>query len=346
MSVESERKLHVGGRPGPTQTAAGSTADGRFPDDAASAPASSGVVPLGDDVSLSPPGTNGGELPLRSALSILTRLGPPLTIATALMFYFGWARSDAQARFMGLDVSLFGFSTQDYVLQSISTLYIPLLVVAVLALGGLALHQHIYGALSRPSARPVLRTTGWVVLAIGTLAGASAVFTAAVNRNSGPLVIPLILAAGTALAAYGGWLAAAAAEVRTGNSAAPPWHRALRALLVGVVITLALFWEVSNYADVVGRGYALETARTIPALPRATAFSATPLGIQAPGVHEERLQLGPDIATNAFRYRTSGLRFLARSGGRIFLLHDGWTPRRGTVIVLPDNDQVRWQFSR
>ena len=29
----------------------------------------------------------------------------------------------------------------------------------------------------------------------------------------------------------------------------------------------------------------------------------------------------------------------------MFLLHDGWTPQRGTVIVLPDNDQVRWQFS-
>src|SRR5438067_1708421 len=47
------------------------------------------------------------ESPLRSALSVLTNLGPPLTIATALMFYFGWARSDAQARYMGLDVSLF-----------------------------------------------------------------------------------------------------------------------------------------------------------------------------------------------------------------------------------------------
>jgi hypothetical protein len=112
------------------------------------------------------------------------------------------------------------------------------------------------------------------------------------------------------------------------------------------VITLALFWEVSNYAGVVGRGYALEIARTVPTLPRATAFSATPLGIQAPNVREERLNVGPDAGKDTFRYRTAGLRFLARSGGRMFLLHDGWTPRRGTVIVLPDNEQVCWQFSR
>ena len=61
---------------------------------------------------------------------------------------------------------------------------------------------------------------------------------------------------------------------------------------------------------------------------------------------EERLDVGPDAAEDTLRYRTTGLRFLAVSGGRMFLVHDGWTPRRGTVIVLPDNEQVRWQFSR
>jgi hypothetical protein len=103
---------------------------------------------------------------------------------------------------------------------------------------------------------------------------------------------------------------------------------------------------VSNYAGVVGRGYALELARTVPARPRATVFSATPLGIQAPGVHEQQLTVDPAAGKEAVRYRTTGLRFLVRSGGRMFLVHDGWTPQRGTVIVLPDNDQVRWQFSR
>ena len=34
---------------------------------------------------------------------------------------------------MGIDVSLFGFSSQDYVLRSISSLYLPLLAVLGLA---------------------------------------------------------------------------------------------------------------------------------------------------------------------------------------------------------------------
>ena len=246
---------------------------------------------------------------------------------------------------MGLDVSLFGYSTQDYVLQSISTLYLPLLATAALALGWLVLHQRVNRALGRPSARPVLRTVGRVALGVGLLMALLALLTATVNRNWMPLVLPLVLAAGVAIAAYGGWLVSAASDQQAPLPAVPPWQRALRGLLVGSVITLALFWEVANFADVVGRGKALEVAKTVRYLPRATVFSASPLGIQAPGVREERITVGPDAGKDTLRYRTTGLRLLVRSGGRMFLLHDGWTPQRGTVIVLPDNEQVRWQFS-
>lgn len=81
-------------------------------------------------------------------------------------------------------------------------------------------------------------------------------------------------------------------------------------------------------------------------LPRVTAFSSSPLGIEAPGVREQPIAGGPAPGTGAARYRTTGLRFLVSSGGRMFLLHDGWKPRTGTVIVVPDNEQLRWQFSR
>jgi len=299
----------------------------------------------GEDASGSVP--NDGESVLRSALSVVTAIGPPLTIATALMIYFGWARTNVQARAMGLDVSLFRYSTQDYVLSSISTLFVPLLVVAALALGGLALHRRIGRALRRPAARPALRTAGRVALILGLIVSGVAVLIAFFDRDRAPLIIPLALAVGTAVAAYGGWLAGAAAHDPDAPAPAPPvWQSALRLLLVGSVVTLALFWEVSNFAGVVGRGHAQQTAATVSRLPRVTAFSTTSLGIEAPGVREERIEADPNTGNDAIRYRTTGLRFLASSGGRIFLLHDGWKPRGGTVIVLPDNEQVRWQFSR
>jgi len=286
------------------------------------------------------------ESPLRSALSVLTTIGPPLTIATALMFYFGWARSNRQAAAMGLgDVSLFGYSTQDYVLLSISTLYIPLLVMTILALAWLALHRRVAYMLESPATRPRLRQVGLLAFGGGVAAAGAAVLLATLDPDQAPLVLPLVLAGGAAVAAYGAWLAGAANDSRGRLPPPVPWQRALQILLVGTVITLALFWEVSKYADVVGLGYARRIEQRVSQLPRATAYSANPLGVLAPGVREERIDVGPGSDSATMRYRTSGMRFLVRSGGRVFLLHDGWTLEEGTVIVLPDGEDTRWQFS-
>jgi hypothetical protein len=349
MSLRSGRRqwAEADGRSGPTATKSADPVEGAHVVDDTEPPGPR-TDAAASNAMVSPTGSVLGseEQPLRSALSVLTTLGPPLTIATALMFYFGWARSDTQARFMGLDVSLFGFSTQDYVLQSISTLYIPLLITAGLTLGWLALHQRVDRALDRPGSRPALLTAGRAALGVGLLLAAVALLTATLYPNWAQLAIPLVLAAGTAVAAYGGWLAGAAKPRHATQPASPPWQRALRAFLIASVITLALFWEVSTYAGVVGRGYALQIAAELEQLPRATAFSVTPLSIQAPRVREELLDVGPDAGKDALRYRTTGLRLLVRSGGRMFLLHEGWTPQQGTVVVLPDNEAVRWQFSR
>ena len=105
MSAPPERRLAPGAHrdPADPQLADGSPRP---------APTGEAAVPQ----ATAPPPPDAADSPMRAAVSVLTTLGPPLTIATALMFYFGWARSDVQARYMGLDVSLFGFSTQDYVL--------------------------------------------------------------------------------------------------------------------------------------------------------------------------------------------------------------------------------------
>jgi hypothetical protein len=261
-----------------------------------------------------------------------------VTIATALMVYFGWARSDAQARYMGLDVSLFGYSTSDYVLRSVHLLYAPLLVGALVALGWLTLHAQVARVLSVRESRDRLRSAGRLVRVVGVAAVATALGIAVARPAALPLVVPLALATGTATAAYGDWLVRAATDPRAIRSG-PPWQSVLRSLVVGGVITLGLFWEVSSYAGHLGRDYAVALAASVPAMPVATVFSAAPLGIQAPGVSERRLLGTPT------RYRTTGLRFLVSSGGRIFLLHDGWTPRHGTVVVLPDDGSLRWQFS-
>lgn len=76
--------------------------------------------------------------PLAKALSLVASFGPPIAVVTALLVYFGWARSDAQSRAMGLDVSLFGYTPQDYVLRSIRSLFLPLVLITIVAIAWLA----------------------------------------------------------------------------------------------------------------------------------------------------------------------------------------------------------------
>jgi hypothetical protein len=280
--------------------------------------------------------------PLRSALSVLATIGPPITVITALMHYFGWARTDVQASAMGLDVSLFGYSPQDYIIRSVSTLFVPLLVTGAVALGWLALHRRIVDLMPRVSSPRGLRSAGWNVLAVGLLASAVSVAIAVVDDQRGPVFLPLVLAVAVAVAAYGAWLVRATSRQ---HQVIPPWQRALRGLLTGAVITMALFWQMSNYAGVVGRGYVQQLANSANDLPRVWAYSSVPLGIEAPGVTEELLTEEAVAEGDTPRYRTSGLRLLTSSGGRLFLLHDGWTPASGTVVLLPDDGEIRWQFA-
>lgn len=287
------------------------------------------------------------ESPLRSAVSAIATVGPPLTIVTALMIYFGWARANTQAHLMGVDVSLFGFTTQDYVLQSISTLFVPLLVLGGVGLAALAVHRRLSWELRNPHARPRLRQGGHIALAVGLLVATVCLVIAALSSTRDSLVLPLVLGAAVAVAGYGAWLAdAAGPRGPAGRASYPPGQRALRTFLVTAVVTLALLWELSSYSGVVGRGYAQQLERDVSQLPRATAFSAAPLGIEAPGVREERVVQPAANGRNVVRYRTTGLRFLVRSGNRLFLLHDGWRINGGVVVVLPDTDAIRWQFSR
>jgi hypothetical protein len=279
-------------------------------------------------------------------LNLVTKFGPPITVVTALMLYFGWARADAQSRAMGIDVSMFGYTTQDYVLRSLSTLYLPLLALGGVALGWLALHRRVTSLAETPAGRPTVHLGARVGLLAGVALAAATLLMGWRLPDTWPLAVPLTLAAAVAVAGYCTSLASRTAEPVPGRSQSGSAERVTRAVLIGGVVSLALFWELSSYATVVGRGYAQRITQTVSSLPRVTVTSPDPLGVQAPGVHEESVAVTGDGSAKSVRYRTTGLRLLVVSGGRIFLLNDGWRPGAGVLVVLPDDDSLHWQLSR
>jgi hypothetical protein len=262
---------------------------------------------------------------------------------TALMLYFGWARSNAQSKWMGIDVSLFDLSAQDYVLRSVSTLFVPLLVVSVVAIGWLELHRRIAASIDQTGSSRAVRVAGATTMYVGLGAAMVGVVLAAIKLPwpPGGVVFPLLLAAGTALAAYGHHLVRLATKPLAAHAPVARWQGVLENLLVGVVIAIAVFWAVGEYAGIVGRGIGEGFERRPSSLPQAMAISETPLGFDAPNVATTPITVGPKTL-----YRTTGMRLLGESGGRLFLLNDGWNRTRGRIMVFDTDKSVHWEFSR
>lgn len=298
----------------------------------------------------------------QDVFSVLGALGALLTLATGVMYYFGWRRSDVQASEMRVDVSLFGFSSQDYVLRSVSSLYLPMLLLLVGTLTSVWVHRRLVRLLwsaVRPDPHrreTVARVATAGAVTSGGLAAAAVLFAVVAGSVSpSPVVValtgtvrerewvvPVVLVAGTVVAAYAWWVRGQVRPSRPAE-ATPAWQALLTATVVAGLVVLGAFWILEEYASAVGRGYARQLVAGVDRLARAVVISPVPLGLDAPGVREERI--GP-VESPAVRYRTTGLRLLARSGGKVLLVHEGWTPQTGTVIVLPDSDELGWQFSR
>src|SRR5689334_12848494 len=56
----------------------------------------------------------------------------PLSVLTAVLFYFGYVSSRARFEYFGVDVDTIGLSTQDYVMRSPQALLTPLLVLVLI----------------------------------------------------------------------------------------------------------------------------------------------------------------------------------------------------------------------
>src|SRR5213079_1107298 len=80
---------------------------------------------------------------MRVTLRSIGQVIAPSTIVLALLFYFGWVRTGYQAHRLGLDDTLLGYTTQDYVLRSIAPLEGPLLVTLAAMLVALGAHRLI-----------------------------------------------------------------------------------------------------------------------------------------------------------------------------------------------------------
>ena len=202
-------------------------------------------------------------------------------LLTALLLYFGWARTKTTYGYFGIDVSLLDLSTTDFVLNSVNSAYNPLLRLGLVALAGLVVHELVTRSDGRASraAQIAIVTLGLWLCAFGT----SALLWTAWSRQIGRWVpnepglafawLPVTLAAGFALLAY------ACTTPLVGGRLRSPLR--LSVVLAGLFV-LAAFWAVSLLAvhDGLARAKAIE--RDLPAAPRSCCSRRSSSGSAAP----------------------------------------------------------------
>lgn len=275
----------------------------------------------------------------------------PITVLSALLFYFGYVSARAQYEYFGIDVDTVGLGTQDYIMRSPQPLLTPLLTIVLLGAGTvtahLAIRRRITAARTAALPRPLARIDSLVRLSriIGLiLLGAGIVLLFAyplLGRSAGyAMATPLLLATGAGLIAYlrrlhG--LLPATPQQPIGDTVV--LHRMATVLLYALVV-VSVFWATATVAQWSGRGQAYSQARDLETLPRVILDTKERLYLRSPGIEETSL---PTAKDQTFRYRYRRLRLLIIGRERMFLVPDKWSASDSTLVV-PLNDSIRVQF--
>jgi hypothetical protein len=287
----------------------------------------------GDQAAMGP-----AERWLRTSATVLA----PVTVLGGLLFYFGYVSARSQYEYFGVDVDTIGLGTQDYVMRSPQPLLVPLLVLALLGVGSLALHSVIREHLATADARRaslyqlparILSIIGLVVLGAGVILLFA--YTALRGWSLYPLVTPLVIAFGAATAGY------ASHVLRLlGPFSRSGVLRRLSGGFLAAVIAVSVFWATATLAQWSGRGLAQDSARKLDLLPIVILDTKERLFLGGLGIAESTL---PASEGQTFHYRYRNLRLLIHGRDRMFLVPDNWSAGN-TTLVVPLNDSVRVQF--
>ena len=131
----------------------------------------------------------------------------PVTITTALLFYFGWLRSQAIAESFGYDASILGLSPQDYVLRSVQPMIVPLLIATAAGIGWWKAQEWLESWLQAGHWR--ILSNRHVTRSLRILGYSLAVLTVYFSRDvlaSANWRLPLLFVLSAALIGYGTWL--------------------------------------------------------------------------------------------------------------------------------------------
>jgi hypothetical protein len=267
---------------------------------------------------------------VQQVLEVVGLFLAPATMVTAVLYWFGFELTAGRVSWFGLTTSVLGFSTTDYLIRGTEAGVVPLVVLFVAVLFGVAVH----GGLARLAVhrgdgtwyRPAL-SVAFVVGGLLSAAGFVGAFTPLPFPIDGYLLPPALLAAAPLFTMYVGRLLLGDVHTR--------YLRVAAIATIGLAV-LGVFWATSLYAEALGRGRGQQLANSLGSLPAVTVYSERSLALDT--VPSEPLAAGE---SSRYTHRYFGLRLLVLSGGKYFLIPDTWAPETGTVVILADTPELR-----
>jgi hypothetical protein len=261
----------------------------------------------------------------------------PVTIITALMVYFGWARTSTTYRIFGIDDSVLRFSVQDYLFRSISQTFEPAILLLLMILVAVPAHLGLVKVMRARGWRKrtvlPLAVTGMALTVVGLLD-----FLGVVTYPVAWPVTSMSLGLGVLLIGYATslWRAVSGTELR------PLGDSDVIDIVTRVAFTafliLTLFWSVAIFAEIRGVEDAQQIAQGTVSF-RVVVFAPRPLHLRG-GEIRETVLIG-DQQSRYYRY--DGLRLLVRASDGYILLPANWRPGMHT-IVLRDSPDMRLEF--
>jgi hypothetical protein len=283
-----------------------------------------------------PPDDAGESGPAR-ALKVVGSVLANATLLTALVFHFGFLYTQVFFAHFGVHYTLLGESTDIILVRGVDGIYIPLAVISASALVVMCVIAYLRARLAESAWLAILRVCTPIAAVIGiVLVGIAVVIAIDPQPFQDHAGLPgMSFSAGILLLIFSWRRVMSGAPERATGTAVAEW------VITFVLVSVGLFWAVSDYSTAVGVRRASETEAAIPAMPHVLLFSAKSLNFAANGVAEVECQR-PE---SAYRYRYDGLKLLLQSGNQYVLLPAEWTPSDGTAIVLPRSDQIRLEFT-
>ena len=256
----------------------------------------------------------------------------PTALLSAIAFYFGWTRIAAFDDYFGLTPTQIGYSTRDYVLLSLHPLFLPVATVLVLLIGrafvrGYAMHSYEQGL-----SRQTLLHLNNLALVVGTCLF---VFGAIAAFNGFPFSTYYLI--GSLFPALGVLIVADAVGDRRRLHGKPPLPMSTH-VLVGIFVSLSLFWAAGLDADSIGRSEARDLGAHLDRLPGVVLNSHEDLSISTTtGIEATNLESG------YYPYEYRGMRLFADKNGVLFLIPNTWRhDNRVPLLNLAVTDNLRF----